>query len=98
MNNRQRKKYGKQRIKPRELWGLDYTIAKFVYPRLKAFKKICDTYPSNLSSFKEWQEILDKMILAFELLYEDRLYSDEEQIKINEGLKLFAEYYQCLWY
>lgn len=98
MNNRQRKKYGKQRIKLKELWGLDYTIAKFVCPRLKAFKKICDSYPSNLSSFKEWQETLDKMILAFELLYEDRLYSDEEQIKINEGLKLFAEYYQYLWY
>ena len=96
MNNRQRKKYGKQRIKPRDLWNLDYTIAKFIYPRLKAFKEIINTHPSDMS-FEEWKNTLDKMILAFELLCLDKWCDDEEQNKINEGLKLFAEYYQHLW-
>lgn len=47
MNKRQRKKWLKQHNKyfdPRETWSLDWTIAKFVYPRLKNLrKKILDS-------------------------------------------------------
>ena len=96
MNQRQRKKYGKTKIKTSELWNLDYTIAKFIYPRLKAFKEIVNTHPCDIS-FEEWKYTLDKMILAFELLCKDNWYDDNEQIKINEGLNLFAKYYQHLW-
>ena len=44
-------------------------------------------------------KILDKMIWAFYLYISvDSLYWTEEQKQqINEGLKLFAEYFQSLW-
>jgi hypothetical protein len=63
----------------RELWGLDYTIAKFVLPRLIEFRKISDkTCPSSLlgnkvkytkndfhNGRKKWKRALDNMVFAF---------------------------------
>ena len=48
---------------------------------------------------KNEEKILDKMIWAFYLYISvDSLYWTEEQKQqINEGLKLFAEYFQSLW-
>lgn len=57
---------------------------------------------------KEWEEILDKMILSFEYVVresDDRNYDcysskekmDEHEQKIQEGLDLFAKYFRCLW-
>lgn len=99
MNQRQKKKYGLQKIKPEELWNLDFTLSKYIYPRLKAFKKMCPNgYPGSLDSCKEWKVILDKIIAAFELLVSEEIYySNNKKEIINEGLNLFAEYYQSLW-
>lgn len=49
--------------------------------------------------YKAWDEIMGKMILAFELVIKDdhgeeRLKNEE---KIEEGLKLFARYFRNLW-
>ena len=49
-----------------ELYDLDVTIARFILPRLMAFKKHCDTTPRVNMSREEWNEILDKMIYAFD--------------------------------
>ena len=40
-----------------ELWNLDTTLLKFLLPRLKEFKKQTNSYPSNVESFEEWQNI-----------------------------------------
>ena len=43
MNKRTRKKWLKEQglyVNPKETWNLDYTIAKFMLPRLKLFKKL----------------------------------------------------------
>ena len=97
----------------KELWGLDFTIAKFVYPRLKAFKRSRRFgFPAELSEEK-WEKTLDKMILAFELLCEiegetivPKEYLENEKTidkyfesekKIDEGLKLFGKYFRNLW-
>lgn len=79
-----------------ELWNLDYTIANFILPRLKAFKVNLHGYPSELT-FEEWQAILDKMVLAFDLVNKQEEDTEEQQETINEGLTLFAKYYQHLW-
>jgi len=80
-----------------ELWNLDMSIAIFVYPRLKRLKKIKHGYPSNLTP-KKWNKIIDKMLLAFEYIIDDCATIDKEkQLKIEEGLKLFGEYFQHLW-
>lgn len=81
MNKRQRKKYLKQKglyVSRSELWDLDYTITKWIIPRLKAFKKSSTTYPDidrklyfetgeiKRITFEDWQNILEEIIIAFE--------------------------------
>ena len=89
-------------IEEESLWNLDITIAKFILPRLKAFKEKAKGYPAKLSGIEQWREILDKMIFAFDKVVStfDRPepYSEEEHDKIDEGLKLFAKYYHDLWW
>lgn len=103
------KKYGFSNV---ELWNLDITIALFVYPRLVKFREDAHTFPGNMT-FKEWQEILDKMILAFRRIIEDDCgydlktggeylgYDNNEyqkiQEEIKEGLELFGKYLRSLW-
>ena len=71
------------------------------------FKEIHGGYPGNLTEEK-WNEILDKMVKAFEYINNEDLGIDEnehglkkyekrEQI-IKEGLDLFREYFFALWW
>ena len=111
MNKRQRKKYEKMNgtyVDLKETWNLDCTIAKFIVPRLKLFKKVVDCYPGHLDSMDEWYEIIDKMIYSFTYYTEDYHtdFSDPDwkekekdtQGKVKEGLELFAKYYAGLWW
>ena len=82
-----------------ELWNLDMTISRFILPRLKEFKDCTYGYPAKFKSHKEWDEILDKMIEAFELTSSDKSWYDLDKDKIiKEGLDLFREYFFALWY
>lgn len=94
--------YKKQRIDrgfdDSELWSLDVTISKFILPRLKTFKDVAGGYPGGMTE-NEWDELLDKMIVAFELHAQCKVsYTEEENEKIKEGLKIFSEYFGHLWY
>lgn len=85
-----------------ETWALDHVIAKFVTPRLKRFKELHICHPHGIT-MEEWDEIIQKMIDGFEeILTRDdtrekrgREYDSE---KVQEGLKLFAEYFHDLWW
>lgn len=86
-----------------ELYNLDYTFTAFILPRLKAFKEHQIGHPGSLDQ-SEWHNILDKMIHAFQLLYDDCIdkydwepLSEEQENDIYEGIQLFAKYYRCLW-
>ena len=46
-------------------------MAKFVYPRLKKFKKENIGFPHEFKTIDEWNEILDKMLFSFKVLKED---------------------------
>jgi len=63
-----------------DLWSLDRTIARFVYPRLEKFRTWqCEhgnSCPGDLDP-ASWLEVLNKMVLAFELLH-DRDTGEEE--------------------
>ena len=54
-----------QTIDVEELYDLDVTIARFILPRLMAFKEHCERTPRLNMTPEEWNEILDKMIYAF---------------------------------
>jgi len=111
MTLKRRMKFLKQRLtrgfSDRELWSLDWTIAKFVLPRLKAFKDYRGTYPPDLTP-EEWNEKLDEMIWAFDaILHEEEtmpVIDGGEKVKImaylkrrDKGLKLFGKYLMDLW-
>lgn len=99
MNKRQAKKKRNKSIY-RDTWNLDFAIAKFVHPRLVRYKQVTNGYPGILNSPEEWNEILDKMIAAFEIIIKDDccIYKDWQMKIIDEGLDLFREYYFHLWW
>lgn len=117
MNKRIRKKWLKKQglyVNPNETWSLDITIAKFILPRLKLFKKLTNGYPGTgeMDTFEKWIKAIDKMIWSFEkILSEDNYYGikicgnpnwkeeyNQIQSKIDEGLMLFTKWFQSLWW
>ena len=78
-----------------ETWALDCTIAKFIEPRLRRFKEIKAGYPAIMSEEK-WDDILDKMIYAFECINKDTIFDNEDSV--DEGLDLFRKYFFNLWW
>lgn len=103
MNNRQRKKWLKQHklyVEPKETWCLDKTLAMYIIPRLKKFKEISYGYPNHedIDSLEKWNDILDKMILAFEYSidldeywidnpeYDYMIYTSNDDSKICEKI------------
>ena len=73
-----RHKFKKQRLERgfdnTELWNLDYTLAEFLLPRLKAFREqtfgcpgcFVDDYEPYEDGMDKWYAILDEMIWALE--------------------------------
>lgn len=82
-----------------ELWNLDITIARFIYPRLKAFyenSRRCDTSPISMEP-QEWLSVLKQMVDGFEILSSDRMKSKEDEAKETEAVNLLAKYFFALW-
>jgi len=68
-----------------DLWNLDFHLAKIIFKRLKAFKKLERFgYPAGIKSFKEWNEILDKMIFSFEFVISN--FGTEENYKWHDEI------------
>ena len=81
-----------------EIWNTDNALAQLIVPRLQAFKAIDKHgYPSDISDMHTWNNTIQKMINAFELMkYVHSLSIDEERI-VSEGLSLFCKYFRNLW-
>ncbi len=70
----------------RDIWSLDYTIAKFALPRLIRLKEVKHGVPGSMfedfngtytdkqveTAKKKWDEILDEMIFAMDYIANDR--------------------------
>jgi hypothetical protein len=82
-----------------ELWNLFHHLAEHIAPRLKAFRDHDKVgYPAGLSA-KKWQNILSKMIFAFEEISKDDMWDFDEKKnkKVEEGLDLFRKWFLGLW-
>lgn len=82
-----------------EIWGTYHYIARSIVPRLKAFKA-CNKhgYCPDMKDMKEWNNTIQKMIDAFEIMQgNSSSYTEEEMKTISTGLNLFCKYYLNLW-
>lgn len=82
-----------------ETWNLDGTIARFIYPRLKAFisdVKKMQCHPASIE-YEDWLNILNDMLKGFELLVSDDIKTNDENEVIERGLDLFRKYFFNLW-
>lgn len=82
-----------------ETWSLYSTIVSFTLPRLKHFREVLAGYPAGMTQ-DEWEEILDKMIYSFQMIYDDKTLgiTEEENKKLYDGLDLFRDYFFSLWW
>ena len=73
-------------------------MAQLIVPRLQAFKTLDKHgYPSDFTDMRTWNNTIQKMINAFELMkFVQSLSSDEERI-VSEGFSLFCNYFRNLW-
>ena len=82
-----------------ETWSLDDTVVHFVLPRLKRFKEVTNGYPGCFKSMKQWEDVLDKMILGFEMAKKGAWsLTTEEHQQAQEGIDLFAKHFFSLWW
>jgi hypothetical protein len=87
---------------PDDLWNLDQTIARFVLPRLKEFRRLYGTIPVGEENLKQWHETIDKMIFAMETISDESYpfslsLNDSTEEKVQDGLNLFAKHFMKLW-
>lgn len=81
-----------------EVWNLDKSLAKYLWPRLRVLRKETECHPTELT-FKEWKIILKKMEKAFKN-YSNSLFQDDKRnsVELNEALDLLNKYFIHLWW
>ena len=80
-----------------EVWGTYHYLAREIAPRLKAFKALDKHgWPDDFETQEDWNNAIQKMIDAFELV---KVYSPsyEEDVRtVEQGVELFCKYYRDL--
>lgn len=81
-----------------EVWGTYHYLAREIAPRLKSFKAL-DKHgcPENFENQDDWNEVIQKMIDAFELVKEYSPSYDEDIRTVDQGVELFCKYFRNLW-
>ena len=89
-----------------QLWNLDHHLANIILKGLKGFKAMKrNGYPGSFYvewqdetiAMKQWEDTLDKMILAFEILANEDMLFHHHKPFVKEGLSLFAKHFLSLW-
>jgi hypothetical protein len=82
-----------------EVWNTDNTLAQLIVPRLLAFKALeKHGGPFEFKDMREWNNVIQKMADAFELMkYAGASHTEDEEKTIEQGLDLFRKYYRSLW-
>ena len=82
-----------------EVLNTEHTLAQLIVPRLQAFKAL-DKHggPSDFMDIREWNNAIQKMVDAFELMkYAGASHTEDEERTIKQGLDLFCKYFRHLW-
>ena len=91
-----------------EWWDFYGHLSRYAIPRLQKLRENRHGYPAGLgyleddkeihydeNTFQLWQTMLDKMILAFQLIIDEDL--DDGDKRVKEGLDLFRGWFFSLW-
>ena len=63
-----------------EIWNTDNTLARLIVPRLQAFKQLDKHgYPPDFNDMRAWNNTIQKMIDAFELIKHPDALCDSEK-------------------
>ena len=74
-----------------EIWNTDNALAQFIAPRLQAFKELDKHgYPPECKDMREWNNTIQKMIDAFELMKYVHTPNPDESKTIEQGLDLIC--------
>ena len=81
-----------------EIWNTDNVLAQLIVPRLLAFKEL-DKHgcPGDFKDMRAWNNAIQKMVDAFELMKYVQCLSKEESAIVEKGLNLFCKYFRNLW-
>jgi hypothetical protein len=78
----------KVKIDKWDTWSMDCTLAHIILPMLVQLK----------ATEAKWNDIMDKMIYAFEhKVLDGEMIDTGDQKKMQEGFRLFGKYFQHLW-
>ena len=81
-----------------EVWNTNNALAQLIVPRLQAFKELDKHgYPPDFDDMRKWNNTIQKMIDAFELMKYTRTLSVQESETVEKGLRLFCKYFRNLW-
>ena len=82
-----------------EIWNTYQVLAEFITPRLRTFKDHDKHgYCSVFRDMNEWNQAIQKMIDAFDLMkYAGGIHTRDEERTIEQGLDLFRKYFRVLW-
>lgn len=88
-------------VSPDETWSLDSALARFMVPRLKAFRKHASGHPVCFKSTDAWLRAVRKMEMAFKLIIEEgegKVLNEKQNRQEEEGLDLFRKHMRSLWW
>ena len=82
-----------------QVWNTDTALAQLIEPRLQAFKELeKHGHPAEFKDMREWNNTIQKIIDAFELMKYVRTTSDiKNKETIERGLDLFRKPFRNLW-
>ena len=81
-----------------EVWNTDNVLAQFIAPRLQAFKALDKHgHPPECKDMHEWNNTIQRMIDAFDLMKYVHNLSEGEQKTVDKGMRLFCKYFRYLW-
>lgn len=79
------------------MWGTYHTLSQLIIPRLLAFKALDKHgYCPDFKDMREWNNAIQKIIDAFELMKYATTYSEVEEHTIDQGLALFSKIFRYL--
>ena len=97
-----RKEYALQRLErgfdDTETWNMDFTVSRFIAPRLRRFIEVNNGYPGELTP-EEWDEKLETMLWSFEHCnYDDFIYDKTTGEPVREGGDVDDNLFECYFW